>query len=149
MSRIPSPSDNLASRLRCLHRLLTTAEVAHILNKHPETIYRMIRNGFPATRDGNRWKIDPCKVADWIEQRSIGVVPSTSASASGPAPKPLGGLGRNGAPAVGPDGNSASGYADDVSVQSGGERRLPPCTTAIVLAPASSRQRHLRGKQRT
>ncbi len=65
-----STHDDVLSYLRKIRRYLTTKEVSIVLRKHPETVYRMIGDGFPAMRDGGRWKYDSCKVADWIEQRS-------------------------------------------------------------------------------
>lgn len=63
-------SEDIVAYLRRIHRYLTTKEVSIILRKHPETIYKLIKLGFPAIRDGSRWKHDSCRVADWIEERS-------------------------------------------------------------------------------
>jgi excisionase family DNA binding protein len=63
--------ENLISQLRSLHRFLTAKEVAKLLNCHTETIYKKIKHqGLPTTRDVGRWKIDPHRLADWIEKRS-------------------------------------------------------------------------------
>jgi excisionase family DNA binding protein len=64
--------EDLILHLRRARRLLTTRQVAVLLGKHQETIYRMIASGFPAVRDGCRWKFDSSKVADWLERRTIG-----------------------------------------------------------------------------
>jgi excisionase family DNA binding protein len=60
---------DLIAHLRTLRKCLTPKEMAVLLHKHPETIYKMIKKGFPAFRDGRRLKLDPCKVADWLEKR--------------------------------------------------------------------------------
>lgn len=62
--------DDLISHLRRIRRFLTTRELSILLRKHPETVYRMVTLGFPAIRDGGRWKFDSLKVADWMEQRT-------------------------------------------------------------------------------
>jgi excisionase family DNA binding protein len=65
-----SRHEDLISYLRRIRRLLTTKELSIVLGKHPETIYRMVASGFPAVRDGGRWKFDSVKVADWLEKRT-------------------------------------------------------------------------------
>lgn len=62
--------EDLISYLRRIRRLLTTKELSIALGKHPETIYRMIASGFPAVRDGSRWKFDSVVVASWLEERT-------------------------------------------------------------------------------
>ena len=62
--------DDLIAHLRRIRRCLTTRELSLLLRKHPETIYRMVASGFPAIRDGGRWKFDSLKVADWLEKRT-------------------------------------------------------------------------------
>src|ERR1039457_2002706 len=48
---------------------LTVSEVAKILRKHPETVYRHIRKDkLPSIKDGRRRKIPPSGLADWIRQ---------------------------------------------------------------------------------
>ena len=71
MARNQHPNHNLISYLRGLNRFLTAPETAKLLHCHLETLYLKIKNeGFPATRDVGRWKIDPHRLADWIEKRS-------------------------------------------------------------------------------
>lgn len=66
------PNEDLVAYLRRQRRLLTTNEVARILGKHRETIYRMIHaRQLPVVLDGARWKIDPAKLADWVDKRSL------------------------------------------------------------------------------
>ena len=62
--------EDLIAYLRRMRRYLTTKELSILLGKHPETVYRMVACGFPAIRDGHRWKFDSLKVADWLEQRT-------------------------------------------------------------------------------
>lgn len=70
---------DLPSHLRKIKRWLVTKEVAVIMHWHTESVYRRIRNdGFPAHRDKHRWKFDPSKVADWIEQQAGNVVLATT-----------------------------------------------------------------------
>jgi hypothetical protein len=65
-----TPHEDLIAYLRRIRKCLTTRELSTLLKKHPESVYRMIALGFPAIRDGARWKFDPSKVADWLEQRT-------------------------------------------------------------------------------
>jgi len=74
-SRTPHRSEDLIAYLRRIRRLLTTKELSIALGKHPETIYRMVAAGFPAVRDGWRWKFDSVRVADWLETRTTQAAP--------------------------------------------------------------------------
>ena len=68
--------EDLITYLRKVRRCLTTKELSLLLRKHPETIYRMVDAGFPAIRDGQRWKFDSLQVAHWLEQRSTRTYPA-------------------------------------------------------------------------
>ena len=76
-----SAREDLVAYLRRQRRLLTPQEAAKILGKHRETVYTMIHEQrLPAVLDGNRWKIDPSVLADWIEERTgVFVAPERSA----------------------------------------------------------------------
>jgi excisionase family DNA binding protein len=94
-------ANDLIAKLRRMTSVLTPNETSRVLHKHVETIYRMIADRrLPAVLDGSRWKIDPSKLADWIEQRSTEFRPST---------KPHGGAAANDSPAVEPDGDADGG----------------------------------------
>jgi excisionase family DNA binding protein len=67
----PKSHDDLVGFLRRLRRLLAPKEVAVLLGKHRESIYDLIHEKrLPAILDGNRWKIDPAALADWIDERT-------------------------------------------------------------------------------
>ena len=80
--------DNIIAHLRRIRRFLTTRELSILLRKHPETIYRMIDSGFPAIRDGARWKFDSLKVADWLEQRMTRVTVRGASESDGQHDRP-------------------------------------------------------------
>lgn len=45
--------------------LLTTVEVASLLNVHPKHVYRLLRRGLPARRIGGDWRYDRDEVLRW------------------------------------------------------------------------------------
>jgi excisionase family DNA binding protein len=45
--------------------LLTTTEVAELLQVHPKHVYRLIKRGLPATRVGGEWRFDRIGVMAW------------------------------------------------------------------------------------
>ena len=64
-------ADNVLAYLERLPRYLAVSEVAKLLRKHSETIYRHINeDGLPAIKDGRRWKIDSAALADWYRKRT-------------------------------------------------------------------------------
>jgi excisionase family DNA binding protein len=74
-------ADNVLDYLQRLHRYLAVSEVAKLLRKHPETIYRHIKeDGLPAIKDGRRWKIDSAALADWYGNRTTRNPPSPRSS---------------------------------------------------------------------
>lgn len=46
--------------------LLTTTEVATLLQVHPKHVYRLIRRGLPAKRVGGEWRFDRDDVLAWV-----------------------------------------------------------------------------------
>ncbi len=89
-----TPAIDMIALLRNTQRLLTPSEAANVLNKHVETIYRDLRKRrIPAVLDGWRWKIDPRKLADWLEERSTDTGLSKVPAPRTPAPREIvGGL---------------------------------------------------------
>lgn len=64
----PPLADDLPAYLRTLRRLLNTSEVADILGIHVETVYALINDKIlPAKKYGSHWRIQPSKLADFIE----------------------------------------------------------------------------------
>lgn len=62
---------NVLDYLQQPPRYLAVSEVAKLLRKHSETIYRHINeDGLPAIKDGRRWKIDSAALADWYRKRT-------------------------------------------------------------------------------
>lgn len=62
------PADSISAYLRGLRRLLSTREVAAILGRHQETVLFWIANkNLPAIKHGRTWRIDPVRLAAWIE----------------------------------------------------------------------------------
>ncbi|HWB76482.1 MAG TPA: helix-turn-helix transcriptional regulator [Nannocystaceae bacterium] len=45
--------------------LLTTSEVARLLNVHPKHVYRLLRRGIPARKVGGDWRFDREEVLRW------------------------------------------------------------------------------------
>ena len=61
----------VVTQLGRLARLLSSKEVAAILQVHQETVYTLIRDeGLPSIRVGRTHRFDGALVANWIEQRS-------------------------------------------------------------------------------
>lgn len=63
-----------------IHRILqhegflTVAQACAYLNVHPVTLRGWIQEGtFPAARLGSQWRLDPADVAEWIQDRLVGV----------------------------------------------------------------------------
>src|SRR5262245_1251878 len=57
--------------------LLTTAEVATLLNVHPKHVYRLLRRGLPARRIGGDWRYDRDEVLRWGAPTQATSTPST------------------------------------------------------------------------
>lgn len=66
-------------------KLLTTNEVAALLNVHPKHIYRLLKRGLPARRVGDEWRYDTAEVLAW----SRGEDAENTASTPAPAPPSL------------------------------------------------------------
>lgn len=61
---------SISSYLRSLRRELTVKETARILARHPETVRIMIATaGLPAVKRGRTWRIDPIRLADWLDAK--------------------------------------------------------------------------------
>ncbi len=92
----------------------------------------------PAVLGCGRRKIDPDKATDWIEQRALCVVPSTSEAALETTPKRRSGIGRN-APAVAGDGESGFGLRIRPVLGLLGHGPVPPVFTigTLVFLPTS------------
>lgn len=53
-----------------MDKLLTIKEVAEVLNVNPRTVNRMIDRGeLPAVKVGNRWRIKPEDVKDFLKTK--------------------------------------------------------------------------------
>ena len=66
----PRPPESIIVFLRNLRRLLTVGDVAKILSRHPETVYGWIAaGGLPASKQGRTWRIDPIRLAAWLEAK--------------------------------------------------------------------------------
>jgi putative molybdopterin biosynthesis protein len=57
----PRPTDTAAP----VPGLLTTVEVAELLNVHPKHVYRLLRRGLTARRVGGDWRFDRDEVLRW------------------------------------------------------------------------------------
>jgi predicted DNA-binding transcriptional regulator AlpA len=66
----PNPDRNLIAYLRSLKRLLSSREVSELLHIHQETLYRMVKKGFPCLRIDGRLKFQGNSIADYLERRS-------------------------------------------------------------------------------
>jgi putative molybdopterin biosynthesis protein len=74
--RTPPTSDPIAAALPTTG-LLTTAEVARLLNVHPKHVYRLLRRGLPARRVGGDWRYDRDQVLHWATpSQAIDVAPT-------------------------------------------------------------------------
>jgi len=61
---------SISAYLRGLRRELTVKETAKILARHPETVRIMIATmGLPAVKRGGTWRIDPIRLADWLDAK--------------------------------------------------------------------------------
>lgn len=64
----PGQPESIVAYLRSLRRELTIKDTARILARHPETVRMMIvTSGLPAVKRGKSWRIDPIRLADWLE----------------------------------------------------------------------------------
>jgi len=62
--------ESIVAYLRSLRRELTIKETARILARHPETVRTMITTvGLPAVKRGGSWRIDPIRLASWLEAK--------------------------------------------------------------------------------
>lgn len=64
-----NPPDSIITYLRNLRELLTVRRAAKILGRHPETLYIWISAGLPAHKAGRTWRIDPIRLAAWLETK--------------------------------------------------------------------------------
>ncbi len=65
---------SLTSILRKNTSYLTVKQVAQVLGKHPQTLYKRLREEptyLPHIVDGDRLRFDPHAIADWIEARQV------------------------------------------------------------------------------
>jgi excisionase family DNA binding protein len=67
--------------------LLTTAEVAALLQVHPKHVYRLLRRGLPAHRMGGEWRFVHDEVVAWLE--GAAPRPPSVAEVARDAPPPL------------------------------------------------------------
>lgn len=51
--------------------LLTTRDVAALLQVHPKHVYRLLRRGLPAHRVGDEWRFDEDEVRRWSRDRAV------------------------------------------------------------------------------
>ncbi|MES2644410.1 MAG: helix-turn-helix transcriptional regulator [Myxococcota bacterium] len=51
--------------------LLTTEDVAALLQVHPKHVYRLLRRGLPGHRMGGEWRFARDEVLRWVERRAI------------------------------------------------------------------------------
>jgi len=64
------PPTSIGAYLRSLRRELTIKDTARILARHPETVRIMVSTlGLPATKRGGSWRVDPIRLADWLEAK--------------------------------------------------------------------------------
>jgi len=62
--------ESISAYLRGLRRELTVKETSKILARHPETVRIMIATaGLPAVKRGKSWRIDPIRLADWLDAK--------------------------------------------------------------------------------
>ncbi|MBL8943559.1 MAG: helix-turn-helix transcriptional regulator [Myxococcales bacterium] len=69
--------------------LLTTVEVARLLNVHPKHVYRLLRRGLPAHRVGGDWRFERDAVLQWAAPTSAA---ETTSAAIAPRPASSGAL---------------------------------------------------------
>jgi hypothetical protein len=64
------PDDSLVTRLRQIDHYITPRDAAYLLGSDRETVYDMLHQQ-PGLGHlvGHRWKVDPRKLADWLELR--------------------------------------------------------------------------------
>lgn len=65
--------------------LLTTTEVAELLQVHPKHVYRLIKRGLPAKRVGGEWRFDRVAVLGWAGQPAEPVDEPTAAAVTNAA----------------------------------------------------------------
>ncbi|MDP2309103.1 MAG: helix-turn-helix transcriptional regulator [Pseudomonadota bacterium] len=61
--------------------LLTTEDVAGLLQVHPKHVYRLLRRGLPGHRMGGEWRFARDEVLRWVERRESAPTPSEGESA--------------------------------------------------------------------
>lgn len=61
--------ESIIAYLRSLRRYLEAKEAAKLIGCHRESFYILISNGLPAEKRGRRWRIDPIRLAAWLEQQ--------------------------------------------------------------------------------
>lgn len=62
--------ESIVAYLRGLRRELSIKDTARILARHPETVRMMILTaGLPAVKRGKSWRIDPIRLADWLDAK--------------------------------------------------------------------------------
>jgi excisionase family DNA binding protein len=65
---------SIVKHLRDRDTALTSAELCKLINVHPVTLREWTRSGrIPAYRIGREWRYDPAKVADWLDEREVGI----------------------------------------------------------------------------
>jgi excisionase family DNA binding protein len=62
--------------------LLTTSEVAQVLQIHPKQVYRLVRQGLPGRRVGGEWRFLHDEVIGWVERGGSAALPADGATAT-------------------------------------------------------------------
>lgn len=66
---------NVLIALESFTALMSVKQVAELLEKSVDVIYRMARNGYiPAIRVGGEWRFDPSVLARWLAKKDPGLV---------------------------------------------------------------------------
>jgi excisionase family DNA binding protein len=66
--------------------LITTKEVAALLQVHPKHVYRLLKRGLPAHRVGDEWRFDEDEVRRWSRERAGAPAREESAKPAGTPP---------------------------------------------------------------
>lgn len=66
--------------------LITTKEVAALLQVHPKHVYRLLKRGLPAHRVGDEWRFEEDEVRRWSRERAGGPPHGGSAPAASTPP---------------------------------------------------------------
>jgi excisionase family DNA binding protein len=64
-----NPPESIISHLKTLRAYLTVEQTAKILGRHRETVYVWIASGLPAWKQKRTWRIDPIRLAAWLEKQ--------------------------------------------------------------------------------